>query len=428
MVASRRPVDVKIVKSRFRSMTRQALLPDRVFDSTTGQMLEDHAVVLDGDTVEAVTSSHPEKVVPLPGMSLIPGLVDVHTHLAVPLDNGQGFSQLVQRNGAQDALLGVRHASKTLRAGFTTVRDAGAWRAFTDVALRDAIEAGWVEGPRMMCAGAFVTCPGGAGDITGLAVDIDDVLPRELRFGVTTGIDDMRSNVRQILRYGADFIKVLATGAVLTSGTNPGAPEFTEEELRAAVETASDAGTHVAAHAHGTEGIKRAVRAGVRSIEHGSMLNDETIELMVANGTYLVADLYDGDYILEVGPTLGYSDEVLRKTEMTNDAQRVGFRAAVEAGVKIAYGTDACVYPHGDNAVQFAYYVNNGLTEAQTIQSATRWAAEMIGWEDRIGSLATGAFADIVAIRGNPLDDVTLLENPAGVMKAGEWVIPIEEV
>ncbi len=404
-------------------MTRQALLPDRIFDSTTGQMLEKHLVVIDGEKVVEVTTKHHENVTPLPGITLIPGLVDVHTHLAVPLDNGQGFAQLVQRSGAQDALLGVKHASTTLRAGFTSVRDTGAWRAFTDVALRDAIESGWVEGPRMMCAGAFVTCPGGGGDITGLAVDIDDVLPRELRFGVTSGTDEMRANVRQILRFGADFIKVLATGAVLTSGTNPGAPEFTEDELRAAVETASDSGTHVAAHAHGTEGIKRAVRAGVRSIEHGSMLDDEAIELMLANGTYLVADLYDGDYILEVGPSLGYSNEVLRKTEMTNDSQRAGFHKAVEAGVKIAYGTDACVYPHGDNAVQLAYYVNNGLTEAQAIQSATRWAAEMMGWDDRIGSLAPGTFADMVAVRGNPIEDITLLENPAAVMKDGEWVV-----
>ncbi len=406
-------------------MTRLALLPDRVFDSTTGQMLEDHVVLVDGQKVIEVTPTHPEDVTRLPGVSLIPGLVDVHTHLAVPLDNGQGFAQLVERNGAQDALLGVKHASTTLRAGFTSVRDAGAWRAFTDIALRDAIDSGWIEGPRMMCAGAFITCPGGAGDITGLAVDIDDVLPRELRFGVTTGTDEMRANVRQVLRYGADFIKVLATGAVLTSGTNPGAPEFTEDELRAAVDTAADAGAHVAAHAHGTEGIKRAVRAGVRSIEHGSMLDDEAIELMLASGTYLVADLYDGDYILEVGPSLGYSDEVLRKTEMTNDSQRAGFRTAVEAGVKIAYGTDACVYPHGDNAVQLGYYANNGLTTAQTIQSATRWAAEMMGWEDRIGSLEPGTFADMVAVRGNPLEDITLLENPTAVMKGGEWVIPI---
>jgi imidazolonepropionase-like amidohydrolase len=256
-----------------------------------------------------------------------------------------------------------------------------------------------------------------------LAVDVDEVLPRELRFGVTSGTDEMRTNVRQILRFGADFIKVLATGAVLTSGTNPGAPEFTEDELRAAVETATDAGTHVAAHAHGTEGIKRAVRAGVRSVEHGSMLDDEAIELMLAQGTYLVADLYDGDYILKEGPSLGYTDEVLRKTAMTNDSQRAGFQKAVAAGVKVAFGTDAAVYPHGDNAVQFAYYKRNGLTGAQTIQSATRWAAEMMGWEDRVGSLSPGNFADLIAVEGDPLNNIELLESPVGVMKGGKWTV-----
>jgi imidazolonepropionase-like amidohydrolase len=275
----------------------------------------------------------------------------------------------------------------------------------------------------MMVAGAYVTCPGGGGDITGLAVDVDEVLPRELRFGVTSGVDQMRSNVRQILRYGADCIKVLATGAVLTSGTNPGAPELTEDEIRAAVEVAAENGTHVAAHAHGTEGIKRAVRAGVRSIEHGSMLDEEAIELMVEHGTYLSADLYDSEYIDEVGPSLGYSDEVMRKTAMTTETQRAGFEKAVSAGVRIAFGTDAGVYPHGDNARQFPLYVGHGLSPAQAIQSATSWAAEMMGWEDRVGSLAAERYADLVVVDGNPLDDMSVLQSPVGVMKEGRWVI-----
>ena len=239
--------------------------------------------------------------------------MDMHSHLIGDDDNGQGYAQLVMRSGAQEAVVGVRNARATLMAGFTTVRDIGTFRAFVDVALRDGIDAGWFPGPRMMCAGAYVTTPGGAGDVTGLAVDVDEVVPRELRFGVTSGVDQMRSTVRQVLRYGADFIKVLATGAVLTSGTKPGMPEFTEDELRAAVEEAEGAGAHVAAHAHGAEGIKRAVRAGVRSIEHGSLMDDEAIELMAERGTYLVADMYDGDYMLEVGPSLGYTDEVIEK-------------------------------------------------------------------------------------------------------------------
>lgn len=404
-------------------MTHFIVRPDRVFDSVTGELLTDHEIVIDDDRIAAVRPATTEGAMTLHGQTVLPGLIDVHTHLASPLDDGQGFATLVQRTGAQDALLGAHHASITLQAGFTTVRDIGTWRAFTDVALRDAIDAGWVEGPRMMVAGAYVTCPGGGGDITGLASDVDDVLPRELRFGVTSGVDQMRSNVRQILRYGADFIKVLATGAVLTSGTNPGAPEFTEDELRAAVETAAENGTHVAAHAHGTEGIKRAVRAGVRSVEHGSILDDEAIELMVEHDTYLSADLYDGDYIREVGPSLGYSDEVMSKTELTTDTQRQGFEKAVDAGVKIAFGTDSGVYPHGDNARQFGLYVKHGLSAGAAIQSATRWAAELMGWEDKVGSLAPGSYADLVVVEGNPLDDVGLLENPAGVMKSGRWTV-----
>lgn len=404
-------------------MTHFVIRPDRVFDSVAGEMLEDHEIVIDDRQIASVRPATTEGAMALHGHTVVPGLIDVHTHLATPLDDGHGFAALVQRTGAQDALLGVKHAGTTLRAGFTTVRDIGTWRAFTDVALRDAIDAGWVEGPRMMVAGAYVTCPGGGGDITGLASDVDGVLPRELRFGVTSGVDQMRSNVRQILRYGADFIKVLATGAVLTSGTNPGAPEFTEDEIRAAVEVANENGTHVAAHAHGTEGIKRAVRAGVRSVEHGSMLDEEAIELMLAHGTYLVADLYDGDYIRGVGPELGYSDEVLRKTALTTDVQREGFATAVAAGIKIAFGTDAGVYPHGDNARQFALYVDHGLSPVQAIQSATHWAAELMRWEDRVGSLSPGRYADLVAVEGDPIDDVSLLSSPAGVMKDGRWVV-----
>jgi len=405
-------------------MTRTALLPDHVFDSVNGRLLDGIAVVIDGDRIESMIeaeqTAHPVR---LAGQTILPGLIDVHTHLVGPIDEGQGYAHLVMRSGAQDALIGVKHASETIRAGFTTVRDIGAFRAFTDVALRDAIDFGWVEGPRMMVAGAYVTCPGGGGDITGLAVDVDEVVPRELRFGITSGADQMRANVRQILRYGADFIKVLATGAVLTAGTNPGAPEFTEDELRAAVETAAGSGTHVAAHAHGAEGIKRAARAGVRSIEHGSLIDDEGIELMVEHGTYLVADMYDGDHIRQVGPSLGYTEEVLAKTEMTTDAQRQGFRKAVEAGVRVAFGTDSGVYPHGDNANQFPLYVEHGLTPSQTIQSATRWAAELMGWEGRVGALEPGLFADLVVVEGNPLDDIAVTTRPVGVMKGGAWVV-----
>ena len=322
----------------------RVLRAGRFVDVEAGEVLESRAVLVRGDRVESVGSddgSAPDgaEVIDLTGCTVLPGLMDMHAHMVGPEEDGQGYASLVMRSGAQDALAGVRNTRRTIMAGFTTVRDIGTFRAFVDVALRDAIDSGDVLGPRMRCAGAYGTCPGGGGDITGLAADVDAVVPRELRFGVTSGVDQMRANVRSILRYGADFIKVIATGAVLTSGTNPGVPEFTEDEIRAAVEEAALSGTHVAAHAHGAEGIKRAVRAGVRSIEHGSLMDDESIGMMVEAGTYLVADIYDGDWIGHEGPRLGYSQEVLRKNEETTQAQRDGFRRCVESGVKIAFGT-----------------------------------------------------------------------------------------
>ena len=403
---------------------RVVLTPDRLIDTERGEVLTDRAVIVDGDRITDVVSASdaPDDArrIDLAGHTLLPGLMDMHSHLVGADDNGQGYAQLVMRSSAQEAIVGVRNARATLDAGFTTVRDIGTFRAFVDVALKEGIDAGWYPGPRMMCAGAYVTTPGGAGDLTGLAVDVDEVVPRELRFGVTSGVDQMRSTVRQVLRYGADFIKVLATGAVLTSGTNPGMPEFTEDELRAAVEETEHAGTFVAAHAHGAEGIKRAVRAGVRSIEHGSLMDDEAIELMAERGTYLVADMYDGDYMLEVGPSLGYTDEVIEKVHLTNDVQREGFTKCVKAGVRIAFGTDSGIAPHGVNARQFPYYVRYGLTPMQAIQSATRWSAELMQWEDRVGTVAPGMLADMVAVHGDPTDDVTLLEQVPFVMKGGE--------
>jgi imidazolonepropionase-like amidohydrolase len=403
---------------------RIVLTSDRLIDTERGEVRAGQAVIVEGerivDVVAVADAPTEARRIDLPGHTLLPGLMDMHSHLIGDDDDGRGYAQLVMRSGAQEAIVGVRNARATVRAGFTTVRDIGTFRAFADVALREGIDAGWFPGPRMMCAGAYVTTPGGAGDVTGLAVDVDEVVPRELRFGVTSGVDQMRSTVRQVLRYGADFIKVLATGAVLTSGTKPGMPEFTEAELRAAVEEAEGAGTHVAAHAHGAEGIKRAVRAGVRSIEHGSLMDDEAIELMAERGTYLVADMYDGDYMLEVGPSLGYTDEVIEKVHLTNDAQREGFTKCVQAGVRIAFGTDSGIAPHGVNARQFPYYVRYGLTPMQAIQSATRWSAELMRWEDRVGTIAPGMLADLIAVEGDPTDDVSVLEHVPFVMKGGE--------
>jgi len=262
-----------------------------------------------------------------------------------------------------------------------------------------------------------VTVTSGGGELVGTAVDVP--IPLDYRFGVANGVDQVRERVRAILNGGADFIKIIATGAVLTQGTKPGASEYTEEEIRAAVEQAAEYGTYVAAHAHGAEGIKRAVRAGVRSIEHGSLIDDEGIALMKQKGTWLVADIYNGDYIASVGREQGWDEEILRKNDETTEAQRAGFRKAVAAGVRIAYGTDSGVYPHRFVARQLPYMVRYGMTPMQALQSATVAAAQLMRWEDRVGSIAAGKYADVVAVQGDVLANLQALENVGFVMKGG---------
>jgi imidazolonepropionase-like amidohydrolase len=269
----------------------------------------------------------------------------------------------------------------------------------------------------MAVAGAYVTVTSGGGELVGTALDVP--IPAEYRFGVANGADQVRERVRAILNGGADFIKLIATGAVLTQGTVPGASEYTEEEIRAAVEQAAEYGTYVTAHAHGAEGIKRAVRAGVRSIEHGSLIDDEGIALMKEKGVWLVADIYNGDYIASVGSEQGWDQEILRKNDETTDAQRAGFRKAVAAGVKIAYGTDSGVYPHELVARQLPYMVRYGMTPMQALQSATLSAAQLMRWEDRVGSLATGKYADLIAVQGDVLANLQALEHVGFVMKGG---------
>jgi imidazolonepropionase-like amidohydrolase len=405
--------------------TETSIRAGRLIDVEAATVLEDRAVLVRGGRVEAVVPwsdalGEAEHAIDLSDHTVLPGLMDLHAHMVGEVEGSQSYSALVVRTPAQEALVGVRNARDTLMAGFTTVRDVGTFRAFVDVALRDAIAAGWTPGPRMRCAGAFVTSSAGGGDVPGLAVDVDERLPRDLRFGVANSPDEVRKVVREIL-HRADFIKVIATGAVLTEGTSPGAPEFTEEEIRAAVEEAALYGSHVAAHAHGAEGIKRAVRAGVRSIEHGSLMDDEAIDLMAEHGTYLVADIYCGDYIEATGRAEGWDPDTLRKNLETTDAQREGFAKAVDVGVKIAYGTDSGVYPHRFVGRQFAYMVRHGMTPMQAVRSATIVGAELLGWEE-VGSVSPGRFADLVAVAGDPLEDIALLEDIPVVIKGGEIV------
>jgi imidazolonepropionase-like amidohydrolase len=400
---------------------RSLLSPSRLLDVASGQWLTDRRLLVDADgRIEAVLG--PDDRIPdaarpvdLPDGWVVPGLIDCHSHQVGDLEGSS--VPATTTSAAQEVMTGVRNARATLAAGFTSVRDVGTYRAFTDVALRDAIEAGWTPGPRMQCAGAYITTPGGGGDVTGLALDI--ALPPDLRFGVVRSAAEVRDRVRALVAGGADLIKLIVTGAVLTRGTDPGIIELDEAMIGAAVDEAARHGVFVAAHAHGAAGIKLATRMGVRSIEHGSLLDDEGIELLVHHGTWLVADVYDGDWIDEVGRRDGWPAETLAKNSATTNAQRDGFRRAVAAGVRIAFGTDSGVYPHGRNAIQFGYQVRLGQTPLAAIRSATSEAAALMGWDDRVGSWAPGCFADLVVLRGDPTVDVEVLTAPTAVVKGG---------
>lgn len=392
----------------------------RLVDTNRGEVRRDQLVFVRGERIEAIRPGNARipagaRIVDLSRYTVLPGLIDCHAHLIGDI-TGHPLVPL-ERSGAEEAFSGVRNARSTLLAGFTSVRDVGTYRVFVDAALRDAINDGTVMGPRMATAGAYITVSSGAGEITGMAPDV--VLPPDYRFGVANSAEQVRERVRALLNGGADFIKILATGAVLTRGTKPGVSEYTQEELKAAVDQAAQYGTFVAAHAHGAEGIKNAVRAGVRSIEHGSLMDEEAIALMKERGTYLVADIYNGDYIASVGREQKWPEEYLRKNDETTEAQRAGFRKAVAAGVKIAYGTDSGVYPHALSARQLPYMVRYGMTPMGAIQSATTVAADLMGWGDRVGSLAPGKYADIIAVEGDAMADLASFGKVAFVMKGG---------
>ena len=393
----------------------------KLLDVEQGRYLSDQAIRIDDGRIASISpwsggSRGGGRLVDWSAYTVIPGLIDLHTHLVGDISSADVAAPL-SSSAARDALLGVAHARATLAAGFTTVRDVGTYRALVDVALRNAINAGLVEGPRMFVAGAYVTITNGAGEVTGLPEGVK--VPDEMRRGVADDEAAVRRRVRELLAGGADFIKILATGAVFTSGTTPGEPEYTEAELRAAVEEAAKGGSFVAAHAHGAEGIKNAVRAGVRTIEHGSYLDDEGIQLMLKHGTWLVADVYNGDYTEEVGSRDGWSEEILRKNRETTDIQRKNFEKAVRAGVRIGFGTDAGIYPHGDNARQFQYMVRHGMTPLGAIRAATIDAAASLGRSQEFGSITPGKFGDLVAIAGDPLQDIGRMGHVAGVIKQG---------
>ena len=393
----------------------------KLLDVRSGRTLDDQMVVFDDAGViltvgPAASAKLPAGVtaVDLSGATCLPGLIDVHTHLTGNPSNS-GYSGL-GISIPREAISGVKNARLTLRAGFTTVRNVGA-SGFTDVALRDGINAGDVEGPRMLVSGPPLGITGGHCD--------DNLLPFEYHHradGVADGPWAARAKVREVIKYGADLIKICASGGVLSKGDQPGTPQYTLEEMQAIAEEAHKLGRKVAAHAHGTQSIKDAIRAGIDSIEHSSLIDDEGIALAKQHGTYLVFDIYNDDFILQEGAKVGMLAESIEKEKKIGRLQRENFRHAFQSGAKIAFGTDSGVYPHGDNARQFAKMIEWGMKPLDAIQAATTNAADLLGWASQVGALEPGHYADVIAVSGDPLADVRVLQSVKFVMKGGAVV------
>ena len=390
-----------------------------VLDVKTGKLLADQTVVIEDGKIVSLQAASDARAnanavrIELPNATILPGLIDAHTHLT--MDPMFGYAEL-GISVPREALIGAKNARLTLNAGFTTVRNVGAG-GYTDVALRDAIDSGGIPGPRMLVSGPPLGITGGHCD--------DNLLPFEYHHvadGVADGIAAVQQKVRQNIKYGADLIKVCATGGVLSKGDDPQASQYTLEEMKAIVADAHRLGRKVAAHAHGAQGILWATQAGVDSIEHGSYIDDAGIAEMKKNGTYLVPTLYLGDWFLENAERNHVPDFYLTKAKAVMPVARKNIARAFASGVKVAFGTDAAVYPHGLNAHEFAVMVKLGLTPLQAIQAATINAADLLGWSGKIGTLDAGAWADIVAVDGDPLKDVTALEHVKFVMKGGEVV------
>jgi len=389
----------------------------RLLDVKSGKTLTNQTILIQGDKIASVGAAPKipadATVIELPNATVLPGLIDAHTHIT--FTPNFGYSRLAI-SIPREALTGAHNAKITLEAGFTTIRNVGA-SGYADVALRDAVNAGDVPGPRMLVSGPALSITGGHCDNNLLPFDY-----HATNGGVADGVEAVQHKTREIIKYGADLIKICATGGVLSKGDNPQHSQYTLDEMKAIVTDAHRLGRRVAAHAHGAEGIRWASMAGVDSIEHGSYIDDAAIAEMKKNGTYLVPTLYLADWFFENAEKIGTPPDLIAKGKEVMPAARKNVARAFAAGVKVGFGTDAAVYPHGLNAHEFAVMVKLGLTPLQAIQSATINDADLLGWSDKVGTIDPGKWADIIAVDGDPLADVTTLERVKFVMKGGEVV------
>lgn len=392
----------------------------RLVDTVAGKVLENQMILIEGNKIKDVGPNLkvPEgaTVIDLSKSTVMPGFIDTHVHITGN-PGGNYFESKIRESFVDEAVTAHITAKLTLDAGFTSVRNLGA-SAFVDVSLRNAINAGKIPGPRLQCAGMYIGSTGSHGDDVGGHPWLDSRMPAEMT-GVADGVEAVRQRVRYMVKYGAEVIKFGASAGVLSEEASVGAPQFTQEEMNAIVDEAHFRGVPVAAHAHGAEAIKMAIRAGVDSVEHASFIDDEGIKMAIEKGTFLSMDIYNDDYILAEYGKLGFPQKIIDKEKMVGRTQRENFKKAFLAGVKMTYGTDGGVYPNGDNGKQFAKMVEWGMSPMQAIQAATMTSATLLRWQDHVGSITPGKYADIVAVSADPLKNISVLEKVEFVMKDG---------